>query len=161
MRAEDNIGVAAQQVQLAIGDGLAHAVVVADAGLVLDDVQPRAADLAAFQPGHQRVRVDEGAACRVDQQHAVLHLGDGVGVDEVVVLRRSVRVQRDDVAAGIQLVQRDIVCVFLYSVVRVEVVGQHLAAETAQIANDGLADLASANDAHCAVRDIAAHLAGQ
>ena len=79
----------------------------------------------------------------------------------MVVFRRGVRVQRDNVTLRVKLVQRDVVGVLPDRVVRVEVVGQNLAAEAAQMADDRLADLARTDDTHRAAGNIAAHLAGQ
>src|SRR6202795_4888001 len=48
--------------------------VVGGRGLLLEDVDARRADLAALEPGHERVLVLGLAAGGVDEDHAVLHL---------------------------------------------------------------------------------------
>ena len=48
VRADDDIGIAAQQVQFAVRDGLPHAVVIVNTGLILNDVEARAAVIAAY-----------------------------------------------------------------------------------------------------------------
>ena len=69
--------------------------------------------------------------------------------------------QGDDVAAGVQLVQRDILGHLGHLVALVQVVGQNFAAEALQMGNDSAADFAGADDAYRAVGQILAHLAGQ
>ena len=48
VRADDDIGIAAQQVQFAVRDGLPHTVVIVNTGLILNDVEARAAVIAAY-----------------------------------------------------------------------------------------------------------------
>ena len=52
-------------------------------GLLGEDVERGAADLARLEAGEQRVEVDQLAAGAVDDPHAVLHLRDRLGVDQV------------------------------------------------------------------------------
>ena len=83
VRRDDDVGVAEQRV---IGDRLLG-----------EDVERRAGDLAGVQRRLQ-VRVDdERAAGDVDDPHAVLALGERLGVQEALGLRRLRQVQRDEV----------------------------------------------------------------
>src|ERR1700730_7358588 len=66
-------------------------------GLLLEDVDPRRADLAALETGQEGVLVLDLAAGGIDEDHAVLHLRDRLRVDHVVRLGRMRRVARDDV----------------------------------------------------------------
>ena len=129
VRAYDDIGIAAQQVQFAVRDSLPHAVVIVNTGLILNDVEARAADLAAFQPGDQCITVDQLAACGVDDGHARLHALNCFGVDEMVILLRSVGVQSDDIAFRQQGLQRHILRDLLHLRIGVQIVGQQTAAK--------------------------------
>lgn len=62
-------------------------------GLRLEDVEPRAAHLAAVEGLDERVLVHDGAARRVDDDDAVLHLGEFGLADDVVGIFLQVRYQ--------------------------------------------------------------------
>lgn len=54
-----------------------------DLGLLLEDVQTGREDLAAVEGLDQGGLVDDGAPGRVDDDHAVLHLGEFGAADDV------------------------------------------------------------------------------
>ena len=76
--------------------------------LDLEHVDAGARHLAALQRRDQVGLDDQPAARAVDDAHAVLHLGDRRGVDDVARLVGQRRVQRDEVGAGEQLVEFDL-----------------------------------------------------
>jgi hypothetical protein len=55
-----------------------------DHGLVLVDVEPAREDVPAVQGLDERVLVHDGAAGRVDNHDALLHLGQLVGGNDVL-----------------------------------------------------------------------------
>ena len=161
MVGQDHVGHGAQSSQLRIGDHIAHAVVVVQAVLVFQHVQTGSTHLPAFQRSQQSVAVDQLAAGGVHDGHAGLHLGKGLGVEQVVVLLGSVGVQGDNIALGKQGLQRHILCDLLYLIVLVQVVGQQFTAKAGQVLQHGLPDAPRADNAHGAVGDVPADLALQ
>ena len=101
--------------------------------LALEVVESRRADLARGQGGHQRVGVVDLGAGRVQEDDAVAHFGEGVGVDHAGRLRRHRGMHGDHVGLGQQLVEG------ARGVVRVGVVGQDVHAEAAQAPAQGAA----------------------
>ena len=65
-----------------------------------------AATLPERSASSSAVLVDELAARRVDETHAVAHLREGVGPDRVPRVRRERKVQGHEVGVGVQLVRR-------------------------------------------------------
>ncbi len=76
-------------------------------GLVGVDVQTGGPDLAGLQSSQQGILVHVGTTGGVDDDHAVLHLGDGIGVDEGSA-RCGGSVEGDEVGLGQQFLQRHI-----------------------------------------------------
>ena len=76
--------------------------------LLDEDVERRARDMAAVERGAQRRLVDEAAARAIDDAHALLGLGEVFGRQDVAGLRRQRRVQGDEVGAGEQIVELDL-----------------------------------------------------
>lgn len=78
--------------------------------------------------------MDELSPAGVDNHYAVLHLTDGVVVNQVSGLLRERAVQGDDVRAAVQFVQRGVYHLVLAGeiVVGIQVVGEDVHAETAQ-----------------------------
>ena len=72
-------------------------------GLVGVHVQTGGADLAGLQSGQQRILVHVAAPGGVDDHHAVLHLGNALGVDERAAVH-SGGVDGDEVGLGQQLI---------------------------------------------------------
>ena len=75
-------------------------------GLLGEDVERGAGDLARLERGAERLEVDQLAAGAVDDAHAVLHAGERRGVDPVDRLGRLRQVDRDEVGALVELVGR-------------------------------------------------------
>ena len=73
-------------------------------GLLGEDVERRAGDLARLEALDQRVEVDQLAAGAVGDADAVAHLRDRVRVDEPDGLGRLRQVEADEVGAGEELV---------------------------------------------------------
>ena len=71
-------------------------------GLVGVHVQAGSPDLAGLQSGQQRILVHVAAPGGVDDHHAVLHLGNALGVDERAAVH-SGGVDGDEVGLGQQL----------------------------------------------------------
>ena len=83
----------------------------------------------------------------IDEDDAVLHLGDAVLVDHAGVFQRKVAVQRNDVRAGVKLVQSNIFHDRATGVIRIEIVSQHVHAERLGDTRLGLTDASEADDA--------------
>ena len=75
---------------------------LADQRLVGQHVEAGGGELAAAQRLDQGAGIDDAAAGGVDQDGALLHAGEGFGVDQVLGLRQRRHVQGDDVGAGQQ-----------------------------------------------------------
>ena len=161
MVGQDHVGHGAQGSQLRVRDHIAHAVVVVQAVLVFQHVQTGSTHLPAFQRSQQSVAVDQLAAGGVHDGHTGLHLGKGIGVEQMVVLLGSVSVQGDDIALRDQGLQRHILCDLLHLIVLVQVVGQQFTAKAGQVLQHGLPDAPRADNAHGAVGDVPADLALQ
>ena len=95
MRTDDHVGQPMQPRQGPVRDGLAPEVPVEDVLLSFDDVQRRSAQPAAFQRRDESLGVDQRAAAGVDDERAVLQLGDPLPVQEMARVggeRRVIRV---------------------------------------------------------------------
>ena len=75
-------------------------------GLLGEDVEGGACDLAGVERGAERLEVDQLAARAVDDADAVLHAGERRRVDPVDGLGRLRQVDRDEVGALVELVGR-------------------------------------------------------
>ena len=78
------------------------------AGSVTNTSKAAPATLPGIERGTQRLLVDQAAARAIDDAHALLHFGDGRGVDDVAGLVGERRVQRDEVGALEQFVEFDL-----------------------------------------------------
>ena len=78
-----------------------------EARLVLVHVEARARDRARAQRRHERGLVDDRAARGVHEHRGRLHARERGRVDQVVRLAREGAMQRDDVGALEQLLERD------------------------------------------------------
>ena len=81
-------------------------MVGADVGFALDDVEARAPDPLFAERASERVRVDERAAGRVDEDSVLLHLAQELCVDDVACSVSAGREYEEDVARA-----RELVCV--------------------------------------------------
>ena len=86
-------------------DVLEREQLVADRGLVLEDVECRTRDRAGLEGGHERGLVDDRPARGVHEDGRGLHRSERGGVDEVSGLVRERAVQADDVGRGERRVQ--------------------------------------------------------
>ena len=126
-------------------------------GLLGEHVDRRTRDLARPDGRDEVVGHDEVAAGVVDDAHAVAHLGDGVGVDEPAGLGRGRHVEREEVALGIEVVQR---LGLLHSHLAVagigheRVVRHHAHPQPHGALGHQLADVAEADDAQGLARDL-------
>ncbi len=98
----------------------------------------------------QRVDIDDGAACRVDQDHPTLRRGERIGADQIARLRRERRVDADEVALAHQFGQRvgapDADCE-LIAVRLVRVIEHHIHVESLGAAGRRRADATHPDDA--------------
>ena len=85
--------------------GMIHQRVAGRRRLGLEDVDRGAGDLALVEGLGQRGLVDQAAPGAVDDPHRGLHPGDLGGADDVAGLGGHRRVQRQEVAAGPQVIQ--------------------------------------------------------
>lgn len=72
-------------------------VVLGDARLALDDIQPCAPDPLLAQRGGQRFRVDDGPAAGIDEHAHLLHLAQECGVHEMIRLLPTGREHEQDI----------------------------------------------------------------
>jgi hypothetical protein len=96
----------------------------------------------------------------VDQHGALLHPAEGIGIDQVVRLRRQRAVQRHDVGLGIQLVEVGVADAEPLALgVRVRIGREQPAAEAVHDAGEYRPDLARADDADRATAQVEAEQA--
>src|ERR1700727_2669699 len=69
------------------------------------DIERGPPKLPGAERGIERVLIDEGFSCRVDQTRSPLHRGERSGVDQIGVLRRRPSVQRNKITPTEQLVE--------------------------------------------------------
>lgn len=123
-----------------------------DEGLLpLEDVEGAAEDLSGLEPVQEVVGVDDLAPGGVDEDDVLLHLGDGVLVNEVVGLFEQRYVDGDDGAVLQEVVQLDVLGVGdggdpVLGRVRVE--AQDLLAQAGDLLDRLLSDQARADNAH-------------
>ena len=103
MRRDDDVGEGAEDRAIAVGQGVAAAVQVAETLLVLDGVERGPAEAPGLDGRHERLRVDEAPARGVHEHGAGPHLRELGSPDHVVVLGQARRVQRHHVGRGEQL----------------------------------------------------------
>ncbi|MND98299.1 hypothetical protein D3C80_906440 [compost metagenome] len=96
MGGDDHVGEGQQAGQHVVLQRLVGAVLEEQVGLLLVDIQPQVAELAAFQRLDQRRGVDQGAAAGVDQHGTGLQVGKALGVDQVTGVVGQRAVQADD-----------------------------------------------------------------
>ena len=74
--------------------------------LLDEHVERGARDMAGVERCAQRCLVDQSATRAIDDADALLHRGERLGVDDVLGLLGERRVQRDEVGAPDQIVER-------------------------------------------------------
>ncbi|KYK59060.1 hypothetical protein DCS_00187 [Drechmeria coniospora] len=128
-------------------DDLGRVIVVEELALALVDVEGDAAEVIRLEGADDGPRVEEAAAGGVDEHGARLHLGDGVGVDDVLGRVHERAVEADDVALGEELVERPVLAHVGKGGRGKGIVGDDAAAEALHDAAGGDADPAGADDA--------------
>ena len=117
--------------------------------LLDEHIDRGAGDLAAVERGGEVLLDDEPAARAVDDAHAALHLRDRRGVDDVAGRVGQRRVQRDEIGAAQQLVERDALDAEFDGAFRRQerVVGDDAHLQPLRAVGDDRADIAAADDA--------------
>ena len=105
MGGDKDIGECHEPRQYIVGDRLVRAVLEEVVGLLLVNVEPRAADLSRLERVDQRLRVDQFSPAGVENDDAAFHHGDAFRIDQVAVFRRQRAMQGDDVAFPVKLLQ--------------------------------------------------------
>ena len=129
-------------------------------GRLLDEhIERGAADMAAVEPFLQRHLVDQATARAIDDAHALLGLGQRLGGEDVARLVGQRRVQRDEVGARQQLVERHLLYTHLHRPLGGEerIEGHHLHLEPARAVGDDRADIARADQAERLGGQLDAH----
>ena len=132
---------------------LQQGVVTLD-GLGAHHVQAGGIDLAGVQRVRQVLLYHQGTPGVVQQNDPVLHLGDGVLIDDALGGGEQGAVQGDDIGGGQQGIQVHIFRDGPAGVVGVAVVGQDLHAHGLGDGAGLLADAAKADDAHSLPRQL-------
>ena len=141
-----------------LDDGIGD-ILVEVAALFLIDIETGRADMARLEPIDEGFGVDESATTGVDNHHPLLHLGDGFGVDEVVVVLGERAVQGDDVRFAQKGVEGDILHVVLgcVIVVGIEVVAEDTHAEPLEDLDEDLGYFARSDNANGLAIEVKAH----
>ena len=127
--------------------------------LLGEHVERRAGDMTAVERVLQRRFVDQPAARAIDDAHALLGLRQRLAAEDAAGLVGQRRVQRDEVGAGEQLVQLDLVdAKFDRAFGRQErVVGDDLHLQAVRAVGDDRADIAAADQAERLAGELDAH----
>ena len=134
MRGDDDVGHHQQQSQLVVVNHPVGAVFVEIVGLFLVNVKSSGAYLMRAQTVDEVFGLYELAASRIDNHHAILHLRNTVAVDDELGFLRQRPVQRDDIRAFIQFVERHHLHLMLLgeSLIWIDIVSQDVHAEATQ-----------------------------
>ena len=161
MRRDNHIRQRAQKGQVVVLQRLILPIVVVEAGFVLQDIERRAAEFAAFQRFEQRLGIDERPAGRIDQDGVLLHFGKGLRVEQVRIFPRGRHVQRQHIAFGKERIKGHILRKRADVFAFMQIVRQNAAAKPRQTRNDGAPDPAGPRDADGQARQFAPLHAGQ
>ena len=114
-----------------------------------EDVKGRAADVAGVETGAKSGFVHQTATGAVDDHHALLGLGQGVGRQDVAGLVGEGGMQGDDVSPGQQVFQLDLFHADFHGPLGREegVIGDHLHLQAIGPVGDNAADIAGADQA--------------
>ena len=125
--------------------------------LILIDVHTERADFLLFQRVNRRLRIDQAAAAGIDDHHAIFHLTEGGGVQQMMVFRRQRTVQRNHVRLFKQRFDIDILRAQVQRLrVWIRIERQQTHAEPFQDAQRGDADLPGADNASGAAMHVKA-----
>ena len=127
--------------------------------LLLEDVQCSARDLTILEGLEQVFLVHDAAACRVDDEDALLGLAQVVLVNKVLRLLNHGHVDGNKIALRKERVQVDQLYALLSShfLRHIEVISQHLHAEGDSLLGDDHPYVPYADDAQRLVVDLDAH----
>ena len=141
-----------------LNDGIGD-ILVEVAALFLIDIETGRADMARLEPIDKCLSVDESATTCVDNHDSLFHLGNGIGVDNVMVVLGERAVQGDDVRFAEEGVEGDILHVVLGCeiVVGIAVVAADTHAEALQYFDEDLGYLARSDDANGLAIEVKAH----
>ena len=89
MARHNDIGKGKEALEDIVGNDGARQIAIKEIGLLLINIKPQAAQLPAFQCVDGRLRIDEPATARIDEQGAPLQTCQGLPVDDVFCLRRQ------------------------------------------------------------------------
>ena len=157
MTGEQHVVAGGEAAEDVIGDHLVGLVLEEEIFLLLVDVQPQGADAGGLEGLDGGVGVEQAAPAGVDDHHPVLHLGEGLLVQQVVVLLEQGTVQADDVGLTQQGVDVHVFGPQIDgSLVRVGIAHQQAHAKALEDAQGGDADLAGAYDAGGAAMHVEA-----
>src|SRR5215813_1239651 len=128
-------------------------------GLLLEDVERGARELARFYRVVKRPLVDQPAARRIDDAHAVLHLGEGRRADDAARLFGKRRMNGDEIGPLEDFVQRAQLNAGAHGHVLGDerVVSDDLHRQTQGARGDDLADVAQADYAQSLPGELRAH----
>ena len=127
--------------------------------LLREHVESRARDMAGLEQSPQRDFVHQPATRAIDDPHALLGLGEVLGRQDVLGLRRHRRVQRDEIGPRQQPLQFDLLDAdllrALFAQERIERNHPHLQAQSAR--SRDRTDIAAADDPERLGGDLDAH----
>ena len=124
-----------------------------------EDIEGCARDVAAFDRRFQRLLVDQAAARRIDDAHALLRLGQRLGIENVARLVRQRHVERDEIGPCEQRLQRDLLDVQIGRALgrKIGIVGDHLHAQAPPERRHDRADVAATDDTERLAEELNAH----
>ena len=127
--------------------------------LVDEHVECRACHLPRLERLGQRRLVHQAAARAIDDAHALFHLLDGRGIDDVLGLFGKRGVQRDEIGPLEQRVELDLLDTEIArALLRQErIVGDHLHLQADGAVGDDRTDIAAADDAERLAENLHAH----
>ena len=147
MAGHQHVGEGHQALEGLVVDDLAGQVLEEQRAFLLVHVDGQVAEPARLQPADHCMGIHQSAARGVDEHRARLHPRQRGVIDQVLGIGRQRAVQRDDVSARQQFIQRHHLADTREGRRRVRVVPQHRAAHTLEDARGGQADLAGTDDA--------------
>ena len=128
-------------------------------GLGLEHVQCRAGDMAIVQCSFQGMFVNQAATGAVDDAHALLGPGDGVGRQDVLGFRRHGHMQGDEIGPRQQVVQLHLLDAQVIGAFLAEegIIRHHAHLQALGAVGDDAADIAGADQPQHLAGDFHAH----